>query len=216
MPRRPQSGPPLIGTGLAFAALTIAGVALGASGPRPGDSADAVLAYVRDHATMLRWGAFLALGAAVPLAIWSATVYRRLRALGITAPGSAIALTGGVVSATMGALSGLFTWAESRATDPAVAATLRDLVFMTGGPGFVAFFGLLIAGVSVPMMVLNWSRPVAIAALVVALAAEISTLVLVTMSLTVTLPIGRFGGLIWLIAASLLLPATRPRTNPVP
>jgi hypothetical protein len=146
------------------------------------------------------------------LAIWSATVYRRLRALGVTAPGSAIALAGGVLASAMAAMSGLVTWVASRVDgEPEVAAALRDLTFATGGPGFVAFFGLLIAGVSVPMLVLRIQRPVAIFGLVVAGCAEVSTLVLVTMSLAVTLPIGRFGGLIWLILASLMLPASRPR-----
>jgi hypothetical protein len=54
-------------------------------------------------------------------------------------------------------------------------------------------------------------RPVALFGLVVAFAAEVSTLVLVTMGLAFTLPIGRFGGIVWLIAVSLLLPTSRPR-----
>jgi hypothetical protein len=202
----------LIALGLAFTALTIAGIAIGAGAPRPTDSAATVLAYVQDHATTMRVGGFFAFAASIPLAIWAATVYRRLRALGVTAPGSAIALSGGLLAAALGALSGLVTWVASRAgQDPALAAALRDLVFITGGPGFVAFFGLLLAGVSVPMLVMGIRRPVALFGLVVAFAAEVSTLVLVTMGLAFTLPIGRFGGIVWLIAVSLLLPTSRPR-----
>jgi hypothetical protein len=212
MPRA-QSGPPLIVPGAAFAVLTVIGVALGARGPRPTDSAGAVLTYVQQHGTTLRWGSFLALGAAVPLAIWTATAYRRLRALGITAPGSAIALAGGVVAAAMLALSGLCTWVESRTTDAAVAAAVRDAGFITGASGYVAFLGLLVAGVSVPMLLLRIARPWAVLGLVVALVAEISTLVLVSLNLEFTLPIGRFGGLLWLLAVSLVLPASRPRSR---
>ena len=210
---RPQSGPPLIIPGAAFTILTIAGIAFAADVPRPDAPSNEVLAYARDHASTLRLSGFLALGAAVPLAIWSAAAYRRLRALGITAPGSAIALAGGVIASGFAALSGLIGWAAARTTDSApLAATLRDLTFVTGGPGFVAFFGLLLAGVSVPMLLLRMSRPVAIAGLILALVAELSTLTLLTLDAAIALPIARFGGIAWLIAVSLLLPASRPRT----
>ncbi len=209
---RPQSGPPLIIPGLAFTLLTIAGIAIAADVPRPDASGAEVLAYVGEHASTLRLSAFLTLGASVPLAIWSAAAYRRLRALGITAPGSAIALVGGVLASGLAALSGLVSWTAAGVTDsPPLAAALRDLTFATGGPGFVAFLGLLFAGVSVPMLLLGIARPLAIAGLVLALVAELSTLTLLTLNAAPTLPIARFGGLIWLIAASLLLPASRPR-----
>jgi hypothetical protein len=211
---RPQSGPPLIVPAVAFTALTIAGIATAAGVPRPDAPGSEVIAYLQDHASTMRLSAFLALGAAVPLAIWSAAAYRRLRALGITAPGSAIALAGGVLASGFGALSGLIGWVASRTADSApLASALRDLAFVTGGPGFVAFFGLLLAGVSVPMLLLRMSRPVAIAGLVLALIAELSTLTLLTLDAAPTLPIARFGGMIWLIAVGLLLPTSRPRTS---
>ncbi|MET7395196.1 DUF4386 domain-containing protein [Dactylosporangium sp. NPDC005572] len=211
---RPQSGPPLIIPGLAFTVLTIAGIAVAAGVPRP-DAADAdVLAYVQAHAGALRLSAFLSLGAAVPLAIWSAAAYRRLRALGITAPGSAIALVGGVLASGLAALSGLVSWTAAGTSDsPPLAGALRDLAFATGGPGFVAFLGLLFAGVSIPMLLLGIARPVAIAGVVLAAVAELSTLTLLTLAAAPTLPIARFGGLVWLIAVSLLLPASRPRSS---
>jgi hypothetical protein len=212
MAPRPQSGPPLIAPGLAYSILTIAGIAVAADVPRPGAPPGDVLAYAQGHASTMRVSAFLALAAAVPLAIWSAAVYRRLRALGITAPGSAIALAGGVLASGFAALSGLIGWVASRADDSApVAAVVRDLSFMTGGPGFVAFFGLLLAGVSVPMLLLRIARPAAIAGLVLAAVAELSTLTLLTLNAAVTLPFARFGGIAWLIAVSLLLPVSRPR-----
>jgi hypothetical protein len=211
---RPQSGPPLIIPGVAFTILTIAGIAVAAGVPRPQASGTEVLAYTQEHASTLRLSAFLVLGAAVPLAIWTAAAYRRLRALGITAPGSAIALAGGVLASGFAALSGLIGWAAARTTDSApLAAALRDVTFATGGPGFVAFFGLLMAGVSVPMLLLRISRPVAIAGLILALVAELSTLTLLTLDATIALPIARFGGIVWLVAVSLLLPNSRPRTS---
>jgi hypothetical protein len=53
------------------------------------------------------------------------------------------------------------------------------------------------------------SRPLGIAGVILGAVAELSTLTLLTMGAAVTLPIARFGGIVWLIAASLLLPASR-------
>jgi hypothetical protein len=71
---------------------------------------------------------------------------------------------------------------------------------------------LLVAGVSVPMVLLHLHRPVALAGLALAGVAELSTLTLLTEDMAMLLPVARFGGLLWLIAVSLLLPVTRPRT----
>jgi hypothetical protein len=213
---RPQSGPPLVVPGLAFAALSIAGVVAGAGAPRPGADPAEILAYNAAHPSLLRVAAVLSFGASVPLAIWSATAYRRLRGWGVTAPGSAIALAGGLLAAAMAAVSGLVTWVSSRATSDGaadLAAALRDLTFITGGPGFVVYFGLLLAGVCVPMLLLDIRRPLAVAGLVIAAFSEVSTVVILTMGAAFTLPVGRFGGLVWLVLASVLLPLARPRAR---
>jgi hypothetical protein len=71
---------------------------------------------------------------------------------------------------------------------------------------------LLIAGVAVPALILRLTpKPLAWAGLVIAAAGMLSTLTLLTSALDATLPIGRFGGLIWIIAVSVLLPASRHR-----
>jgi hypothetical protein len=213
---RPQSGPPLVVPGLAFAALSIAGVVIGAGAPRPGADPAQILAYNTNHPSLLRLAAMLSFGASVPLAIWSATAYRRLRGWGVTAPGSAIALTGGLLAAAMAGVSGLLMWVSSRITGTGaadLAAALRDLTFIAGGPGFVVYFGLLLAGVSVPMLLLGIRRPLAIAGLVIAAVSELSTVVILTMGAAFTLPVGRFGGLVWLVLASVLLPLARPRAR---
>jgi hypothetical protein len=66
--------------------------------------------------------------------------------------------------------------------------------------------------VAVPALVLRLTpRWLAWAGLVIAAAGGLSTLTLLTSALDATLPIGRFGGLLWIIAVSVLLPATRHR-----
>jgi hypothetical protein len=49
------------------------------------------------------------------------------------------------------------------------------------------------------------------AGLVIAALGMLSLLSLLTPALYPLLPVGRFGGLIWLVAASILLPHDRPR-----
>jgi len=52
-------------------------------------------------------------------------------------------------------------------------------------------------------------RALAWAGLVIAGVGVLSTFALLTPTLDVTLPVGRSGGLLWLIAASIALPRTR-------
>jgi hypothetical protein len=95
--RRPQSGAPLWLPVLAFTVLTVIGVAVNRSTPHPDASGAAVLGYNAAHTTTVKIGSWLLFASAVPLTIATAVIYRRLRALGITAPGSAIALAGGLI-----------------------------------------------------------------------------------------------------------------------
>lgn len=215
--RRPQGGPPLLVPVLAYGALMIAAVILSARSPQPAASAASVLAYDRTHHDALEIAGCLGFAAALPLAIWSATLYRRLRtALGITAPGAVIGLTGGLLAAASLALTGLVTWTGSQLPttgDADVARALADLSFATGSAGFVAPLGLLIAGAAVPGLILRLlPRWFAWVGLLIAALSLISTFALLTPVLDFTFPIGRFLGLGWLIAVSIALPTSRHRS----
>lgn len=213
--RAPQGGPPLSVLALVYAALMLAGVVTSAGTPQPSAAAEAVLAYQRSHSGALQLASFFWFGSAVPLAIWAATAYRRLRQLGVTAPGTAIGFAGGLLAAGSVSLLGLLTWVRSQTadlTDPALARVLADLGFALGAAGYAAPFALLMAGVAVPSLILRFlPRPLAWTGLVVAAIGMLSTATLLTPALDVTLPVLRFGGVLWLIVASFLLPRTRPR-----
>jgi hypothetical protein len=213
--RGPQGGPPPLAPALAYGALLIAAVAVWIGAPQAGASAASTLSYAQAHTGQLHAEAVLVFGAAVPLAIWTATIYRRLRTLGVTAPGAVIGLAGGILAAASLAISGLVTWVTAdtaHIVSPALAKVLSDLSFATGAAGFVVPFALLLAGVAVPSLILRLTpRPLAWFGLVVAAIGMVSTLTLVTSALDFTLPIGRFGGLIFIVAASVLLPASRHR-----
>src|SRR5947209_17988052 len=94
---RPQGGPPPLVPALAYGALVIATVAVSAGRPRPGTSAAATLSYAHAHTGLLHVAAVLIFGAAVPVAAWAATIYRRPRTRGGTARGAVIGPSAGIL-----------------------------------------------------------------------------------------------------------------------
>ena len=218
--REAQGGPPLGVLAVVFTVLFVAGVAVstamagGHPYPSPFSAATGIEAYFHDHRTAVAVGGFFQFGAAIPLAIYAATVSVRLRTLGIQAPGATIAQVGGVLAAAFLALSGLVGWVLSRpeiGTDPTLVRALHDLNFATGGVGHVVPLGLLVAGIAVPGWLARLlPRWLAFAGLGIAVVAELSTLSLLVESLSYLLPVARFTALAWLVAVGFLLPRTRP------
>ncbi|MCE3552594.1 DUF4386 domain-containing protein [Pseudonocardia sp. RS11V-5] len=208
-----QGGPPLLVPALAFAALTVAGAVLGSSGPRPDTDAAATLAWTAAHGTLLSVGAAVLLGSTFPLVVYAATAVRRLRRLGVSAPGPSMGYAGAVLAAGSLALSGLVGWVAAQTAglgDAALARVLAWVWFATGGIGFTAPLGLLLLGLGVPALIRGLvPRWLAWATLVIGGLAVLSTIALVTGVLYPLVPVGRFGGVVVLVAFALALPATR-------
>jgi hypothetical protein len=178
----------------------------------PQEPVTADVAHFVQYSTSLQRGSFVELASAFPLGIFVATVVSRLRFLGIRAAGESIALIGGVVAMSMLIVSALAMWALSTpsATEAAGAVRVFQLVaFGTGGPGFVAPLGLFVAGVSVTAglkrLIPRWLMWLGI---VVALASELSTLMLLVNQAAIFIPIGRFIGIVWMVGVAATLPAT--------
>ena len=128
-------------------------------------------------------------------------------------PGRIIAQVGGTVAATMLGLAGIATLAATRShvadSDAAIRA-LYGITFAAGGPAFVMFSGLLLLGVSIPGLLGRvLPRAVGWAGIAVAAVCELAALAVAFDGADFLLPIGRFGGLVWMIAVALTLPATR-------
>jgi hypothetical protein len=214
--RRPQSGPPLLAPALAFAVLTVAYAVVNRSTPHPDASGLAVLHYAQTHGGAIKLGSFLLFASAVPLALGAAVLYRRLRALGITAPGSAITLVGGVLASGALTLSAMFAWSGGRLpadAPPALARALADLSFLSGGPAYVVTYALLTAGISVTGLLAGLlPRAVTWTGLLLAAIGMVSTLTLLASGFGYLLPVVRFGGTIWLLFVAAQLPHTRTRT----
>jgi hypothetical protein len=217
--RQFPGGPPLAGLAVTATVLFLAGLIAstaiaGTAFPSPSDAAGSILAYFHDHPDAVTASGFFQFAAAVPLAIYAATVSSRLRILSIPAPGATIALAGGVLAAAFLAISGLVTWTLAQPAvlaSPPLIRALHDLAFAAGGAGSVVPFGLLIAGLAVPAAVgALLPRWLAGIGLIIALAAEFSTLSLLVNGAAYLLPVARFAGFAWLIIAGVMLPRTRP------
>ena len=216
-----QSGPPLWLLGSISLGLLLVGVtmlaALGGTPPLPYQGSAAVLDYFRAHSSAAQVSAVFVFGSSVPLVIYAATASARLRQLGVTAPGATIALAGGVLAAGGLGLSSLLLWTLSRpevSTDGPLINALYYLTFLTGGVAHVVMLGLLVAGLAVPALILQLvPRALAWIGLGIAVAAELTTVVLIWPQAAPLLPIARFSALIWLVAVGVLLPQRRAARN---
>jgi hypothetical protein len=215
--RRPQIGPPPLAPVLAFTVPTIGYVVVNRSTPHFDASARAVLAYDHGHSTALRLGSTLLMASAIPLVLMAAVLYRRLRTLGITAPGPAITLVGGIAASAMLTVCAMASYASGRLAgdaSPALAKALADLSFFSGGPAFAAMFALLVFGVSATGLKAGLlPKAATVPGLVIAVVGVLAVLSPVASGFSYLVPVERFGGLVWLIAVAPLLPQTRRRVT---
>jgi hypothetical protein len=221
-----HAGPPLGIVATIFVLLFMAGLypvtAFGGKPvfPGPGDSLDVILAFFQARASAVLLCAALQFGAAIPLGIFTATIVSRLRFLGVRAAGTEIAFFGGLATALNMMASSSVLWTMSYpgiAQEPALLQALYRLTFALGGPGFSVPFGLLIAGVSVTAgfkkLLPKW---IVILGLVVAVMGELSWLDILFPKVVFLIPLTRFPGYIWLIAAGFAMPNTVDRERHEP
>jgi hypothetical protein len=182
--------------------------------PSPLQSPGEMVAYFRGEAAKVRVCAFLQFASSVPLGIFAAAMASRLRFHGADAAGPAIALFGGLSASTFIAISALVQWSLGQpgiADDPVLTRALYFLIFGAGGPGYSVPLGLLMAGIAVSagMMRLlpSW---LAASGVILGLIGELSCLSLVIPGALFLIPLTRFPGFLWLIAAGFMLPGSRP------
>ncbi|MFI2279116.1 hypothetical protein [Nocardia beijingensis] len=205
-PDRPKLGPPPGVFAAASAALFVAGLAastVAAGGdvfPSPFAAPEDALFYFTDHRDAVRLGATLQFAAAIPGALFVAAITARLRTRG------ALALTGGALATGFLMLSAVVTWVltvPEVIESPHQVRALHTLAFLAGGPANVVSTGLLIAGIGLPALHLRpWLARVG---LVIAIAGLVTTATLMRTEAAVLLPLARFTGMAWLIAAGFLV-----------
>jgi len=220
--RRPvEAGPPLPVVASIAAALVVAGIVVpllasgGQAYPSPLDGGQTLQSYVASYPEALQWAALFQFAASIPLAVLTASMVARLHALGVRAAGPMIALVGGVLASAAMALSACGQWMLSRMpadAPPPLLHAVHDLVFITGGPWQVVASGLLLAGIAVSAAFHRLlPRPVWITGVALAVVCELATLTFATTTAAYLLPVGRFGGIVWLVVAAVQLPRERPR-----
>lgn len=213
--RHARTGAPLLPPVLSYAALCVLAVVVppAIAGEAPWSSDSALLDFFAHHGGAAHAQAFLTFGGAIPFAVLTAVATTRLRTLGFDVPGRIIGQVGGAVAAALLALSGLTVLAITRpqvAHSRAAVRALYALAFAAGGPGFVGFTGLLLAGVSIPCLVgALIPRWLAWTGLGLAVVCELGTFAVAFDALDPVLPVGRFGSLLWLLALAVTLPADR-------
>lgn len=166
------------------------------------------------HRQAILVNAFFQFGSAFPLGLFTAAVTSRLSFLGVRATGVSIALFGGVAASVFVAISAISTWVLAQpgvAENIDVMHAIQLFGFLNGGPAFSIGMGLLMAGISVPALLLKLTpRWMAWQGLVLAGFAMLSTLSLVFFPFTFLLPAVRFGSFVWMIAMGFSLPKTSP------
>ena len=214
-----HQGPPLAPIAAAYTFLFLAGLypvtIFGGAPyfPGPWESIDTIAAFFQARPTAVRVCAFLQFGAAIPLGIFTASVVSRLQFLGVRAAGVYIALFGGLTTAVtmLASASALWTMAQPGiAEDRTLLHAFYWLVQAFGGAGFSVPFGLLVAGVTVTAafskLLPKWLIALGIA---LAVCGELSWMYLMWPSALPLVPLTRFPGFVWMIAAGLALPDTR-------
>jgi hypothetical protein len=208
-------GAPLLPPAIAYVVLAVAAIVVppAVAGESAYSSDASLLDFYAHHGGAARLMASLVLASAIPFAVVTAVASHRVRLAGLDVPGRLIALVGGTGAAVLLSLSGLLSLALTRphvADSPTVVRGLSGLAFAAGGPGFVVFSGLLVAGISVPALVGRLMPPwIGWCGLTLAPLCELAILSATTSAFTPLLPISRFATMAWLLAVAVTLPAQR-------
>jgi hypothetical protein len=214
---QPRAGSTIVVSAIVSSALFVVSVALVAANGKlygsPFAEQDPNIAQLyADNSSLVQLVAFLEFASAIALAVFTAAVWARLRALVPPfATPTYIAVGGGILASTFMGLSALVQWSLSHtsvSSDGAVRHAFEYLFFGLGGFGHVAGLALLVAGVSIPAMLTRLvPRWYGIVSLVVAAAGLLSTLTFLTEAAPASalIPLGRFPTFLWLIATAFFL-----------
>jgi hypothetical protein len=174
--------------------------------------------YFAAHPLAVQVRSFFQLGAAIPLAVFTAAIASRLRFLGMRVAGVHIALVGGLLASVFQAAAACAYWVVSQpgvSEIPAVTRPLYLFAFAAGGPSCLAGFGLLVAGVSVVAGLAGLlPRWLMLFGLAIAAVDELCVFTFVAPFLRYPLAVARLLDLAWMICAGALLPKARPVALP--
>jgi hypothetical protein len=226
VPNQTHAGPPLWLLAILFTVFFLAGLypVTAFAGkpywPGPLEAPEVIVPYFQTHSTAVLTCLFLHVGAAICLGLLTAATVSRMFFLGVRSAGPWIALFGGLLTAFNIFAGSLILWVMIHpgvAGQPSVLLALYYLSYAFGGPGFSMPLGILMAGISIPAAFMRLlPKWVIILGLALAVTGELSWLHLIRPSLLFLIPLTRFPGFVWLIAAGFALPKTArsPKGDP--
>lgn len=176
----------------------------------PWETPDVIINFFRARPGAVLACAFFHFGAAIVLGIFTASIVSRLQFLGVRAARAFIALFGGLATALdmMAEASVLSAMARPGVVENgSLIVALYHLQIAFGGVGFSVPLGLLFGGVSIPasFMKLLPKWIIGLGLLLFAVG-ELSSLYLISSPALFLIPLTRFPGFVWLIAAGFALP----------
>lgn len=175
-------------------------LAPGARIPNPFGSDDAARTFLLNSGEAIRVSSCLQMVSAVCLAALGAMMARPHQPTR-DASASSLTMVGSLGAAVLLAAAALSSWALASpgAVDPGSAfQTLQFLPFLMGGPGWAGFFALFLAGVArnstdvLPKWIVTTGWFLSIVS-------ALAMFVMVSITVSVCLPISRFVGFLWLI-----------------
>jgi hypothetical protein len=212
-------GPSLIPLATVHILLFVAGLAAaavlrhGAPYVTPFAPAEELRSFLAQSPAAVRVSNFFLFGSAVPFGIFAVTIVSRLRFMGVRAAGTNIALLGGLTATIALLLSGATGWILSVPdvlTSAAVVKAIDHFNFLLGGVVDSVGFGLLAAGVSVTSYFTRLlPRWVVLLGMLVAVTGELSWFSLIAYPANFFIPITRFVGFVWMVAAAVALTRSR-------
>ena len=188
--------------------------------PYPGDTAATMVTYFSMAASRVQFGAFLQCGSAIALGIVTAAATNRMRSLGACGIGIRVAFFGGSLAAALSLLEAGVVWilAQPGIADASTGPVVRSLylfAFMLDGPAYAGSLGLLLAGLAVAGLLTRLlPRWLAWFGLVLAAFGQLSYLSMLVPSFGMLIPLTRFPGYLWLIAAGFILPKAIRASSP--
>jgi hypothetical protein len=174
---------------------------------------DAARLFFSTNQEAIRVSAFLCFISAIPLVLYTALIVAQLEFVVARHAGAYVAFAGGIAASAGLAAAGMFLWLLSVpeiTTSLPVVRALHFLVFLSGGAAFAVGMGLLSAGISVSSRI-EHLLPAWIVRLGLVLAATgaLAAFGLLSVPMTVAIPITRVGGFLWLIATGAIIPGAR-------
>jgi len=183
--------------------------------PGPWESAATIQKFFLLRADSVILCAFFQFGAAIPLGIFTVTAVSQLRFMGAKVAGIYIALAGGILASMNIIASSMTMWAAAHpgiAQDAILTNALYFIQFGFGGVGFSVLLGLLIAGISIPSLMMKMlPKWLCIFGIVLAVFGLLSWFDLIFPQALPLIPLTRFPGFIWLICVGFMLPNRRKK-----